>query len=266
MPESIRCRRAAGLLVLALACLAAPVARADDDSGDVAPAAVRVSLEGGRLSLEARDASLQQILDTIADRTGVRVRLDPPAETQLDSDLITISFRDLPVEEALRRLLHGRDFVLVSGSGRPAEARVYGHSGQSAAPSPAASPSSAPPGAAVDGTSVAALRQQALTDPDPSARARALEGLAANTGDQAARDAVLEILDRGDASLPVEPLVKLALANPTAEVRIKALTQLAGHTARDSRARETLEIVAAEDATPDVRDAARALLQRTTPR
>jgi len=274
--------RRVGLLVLALTCLAAAPARADNDASDVATPAVSVSLDGGRLSLDARDASLTQILDAIADRTGLRVRLDQPAESQLDNELITVSFRDLPVEEALRRLLHGRDFVLVSNSGRAAEARVYGHSDQrSAAPPPAASPSSAPPAPATDGTSVASLRHQALTDPDPSARARALEGLAANPDDKAARDAVLEMLNREsnagllqraldivgrDATLPLDPLVRLALANPSAEVRIKALTQLASHVARDPRARQTLEIAAAEDATPDVRDAARSLLQQTTPR
>jgi hypothetical protein len=274
-------RAAATAIVLAVVCLATPSARAEDEAADVVTPAVTVNVVRGRLSLEARAASLPEILDAIADRTDLRVQLDRPAEALLDSAPITITLRDVPVEEALRRLLRGRDFVLVSGSGRPAEARLYSHREASPAASPAASPGSAPPGEAIDRTNVAALRRQALDDPNPRVRARALEGLAANADHQAARDAVLAVLEResnagllqraldivgGDATIPLEPLVKLALANPSPEVRVKALTQLAGHVARDPRARTTLEAAAAEDATPSVRDAARALLQPATPR
>jgi len=273
----------AGAVVLVLACLAAPPSpRADDtssaDARAVDPPSISLSVRDGRLSLDAQGAPLAAILDEIGDRTSVRVQIDEPGGAQLADELVTISLHDLPVEEALRRLLRGRDFVLVSSAGRPPEAHVYGRStGAAAAPAPAASPSSAPAGEPVDRGSIAALRHQALTDPDPAARSRALEGLAASAEQRAARDAVLEVLDResnpgllqraldivgADRTIPLEPLVRLAMSNPAPEVRVKALTQLAAHVARDPRARQTLELAAADDDTPGVRDAARALLQQ----
>src|SRR5437762_9680447 len=194
--------RAAGAVVLVLACLVAPPSlRADDTPADDARAEdaprIALSVSEGRVSLEAQDASLEAILDEIGDRTGVRVQFDEAGGAQLAGDLVTISLHDLPVEEVLRRLLRGRDFVLVSAAGRPAQAHVYGRSSEAAAgPAPAASPSSTPAGEPVERTGVAALRQQALTDPDPTARSRALEGLAASADQRAARDAVLEVLDR----------------------------------------------------------------------
>jgi len=276
-------RCAAGVAVLVVACLVAPPSlRADDDPADDLRAddtpPVTLTVNGGRVSLEARDAPLPAILDEIGQRTGAHVQVDKTAGAQLEGETVTLTLRDVPVEDALRQLLRGRDFVLVvSSPGRPAEAHVYGRSGQAGAPPPAASVSSAPAGEPVDRASVAALRDRALTDPDPGARARALEGLAASADQRAARDAMLEVLEResnpgllqraldivgADRTIPLEPLVNLALGNPAPEVRIKALTQLGAQVARDPRARQTLEASAANDPAPGVRDAARALLQQ----
>ena len=272
-------KHAAGAIALVLAGLAAaPSVRAQDD----APA-ISMTVSDGRLSLDARSAPLQSILNAIGDRTGVRVRLDEPGEARIGNGLVTIVLDAAPVEDALRRLLRGTDFVLVYSPGRLAEARVYGRNAEPAgaetAP-PAGSVDPVPAGEPQDRSSVAGLRSQVLGNPDPAARARALEGLAASADQRAVRDTVLEVLEResnpgllqraldiagGDRSIPLEPIVKLAVGNPAPEVRIKALTQLREHVARDPRARQTLEVSAADDPAPGVRQAARALLQQMSP-
>lgn len=282
-------KRAAAAAALALAWIAvAPASRAqhpepapepDRTQPDGAPS-ITLTIAGGRVSLDARDASLQAILDEIGDRTGMRVRLDEPGETQIAGETVTMTLEAVPVEEALRRLLRGKDFVLVYSPGRLAEARVYGHGRsdeRASAPPPAASVPSGRAGDPENRDTVARLRAQALSSPDLAVRAQALEGLAANADLRAVRDTVLEVLAResnagllqraldivgADRTIPLEPIVKLAVSNPAPEVRIKALTQLVEQMSRDPRARQTLETSAADDPAPAVRDAAKTLLQR----
>jgi hypothetical protein len=270
------CRAAAAMLVLAsLAVAVAPSAAEESPSGGM-------TLVGDRLSLHAREASLQSILDDIADRTGLRVRLDTLDAAAALQQRVTIVLDQVPVEAALLRLLRDTDFVLLYSPRGVAEVRVYG-AGQRAAvreSPPAPSVSASPPQAnAPDTAAVAGLRNQALADPDSSVRGRALEGLAAKADQPAARDAVMEVLERetnpglleraldivgGDQSIPLEPIVKLAVSNPAPQVRIKALSQLGQHVTRDPQARRTLEVLAADDPAPPVREAAQALLRRAT--
>src|SRR5205823_10560189 len=127
---------------------------------------------------------------------------------------------------------------------------------------------------------LARLRSEALENPDPGARGRALEGLAASGNRGWMREAAVAMLEyesnsgllqraldlvAADRTVPLEPLVKLALANPAPEVRVKALTQVGARAAEDPRARQAVE-AAGEDPAPAVRDAARALLQQLAPR
>jgi hypothetical protein len=258
---------------LVLACFTWPApARADEP-----PMSITVS--AGLLTLEAHDTPLQSILDEISRLSGIRVRLDEADEAQAADELVTIVLETTPVEDALRRLLPGKDFVFLYSPSALAEARVYraGDKGPGRAAAEPANVSATPGGESPDLTSVAALRNQALSSPDPGVRSRALEGLAANVDQRAARDAVLEVLEResnpvllqraldivgADRSLPVEPLVKLAIGNPAPEVRIKALTRLSEQIGGDPRARQTLEVSAADDPAPGVRQAAKTLLQQ----
>lgn len=260
------------LAAMALACLAAaPAAYAQEP--------VALTIADGRLSLDAHDASLQGILDEIGDRTGLRVRMDDTGEAQVAGETVTMTLDSVPVEDALRRLLRGKDFVLVYSPSRLSEARVYGRSPErpGSEPAPAASVPSAPAGVPENRQAVAQLRNQALSSPDPAARAQALEGLAANADQRAVRDTLIEVLEHetnpgllqraldivgADRTMPLEPVLKLAVGNPAPEVRIKALTALVEQVSRDPRARQALEVAAADDAAPAVRDAAKALLQR----
>ena len=286
-------RTAAAVALLVAGLVAAPPARADD------PPAITLIVRNGLLSLEARDAPLQAIIDEITDRTGVRVRFDERSATALD-ELVAIDLHDVPVEQALRLLLRDRDLVFVYGPGRLAEARVYARaeprlaavppaasvsSNPAAAPQaafgPGASTPSAPPATTpLDSATLARLRREALESRDPAVRGRALEGIAAAGDPASTRDAVVAMLDResnsgllqraldlvaDDRTIPLEVVIKLALANPAPDVRLKALTHLGADAGRDTRARQTLEASATNDPAPNVRDAARTLLQQLPP-
>jgi hypothetical protein len=98
----------------------APVHAAEDD------AVLRVSLVQGRLSINAKDVPVLSILDRIGRLGGFRIRFDDVAIAQSHSDLTTIALTAVPIEEALRRILRDKDFVLTYGGGRIVEIRVYG--------------------------------------------------------------------------------------------------------------------------------------------
>ena len=230
-----------------------------------------VELSNGLLSLRAEDVPLRAILDEIARVTDVRIRATDGAAPAGDETPTTLVLADVRVDDAVRRLLTGRDFVLVySSTGRLREARVY------EAATSASARTSAP-----DGADVPRLRGAALADPDPRERARALEDLAANLDQRAALDAVVEVLGResnpglleraldivgSERALPLEPVLRLAASNPEPRVRIKALTRLSEQAARDVRARQALEVAAADDSSPAVRDTAAKLLRDVAPK
>lgn len=288
-------RTAAAVALLVAGLVVAPAARADESS------AITLTVRDGLLSLAARDVPLQTIVEQITDRTGVRVRFDQSSASALD-ELVDIAIQDVSVENALRLLLRGRDLVFVYGPGRLAEARVYGRAASrpaavppaasvsstpAAAPPVAAAPGAATPaappvaGAPLDATTLTRLRSEALESADAGVRGRALESIAA-TGDAARiREVAVAMLDREtnagllqrvldlvaeDRTVPLDPVVKLALSNPAPEVRVKALTHLGADAERTPRARQTLEASATNDPAPNVRDAARALLQQVAPR
>ena len=236
---------------LALMAVAAPV-HADD--------AFRLSLDAGRLSLHAEAVPLQRVLDEVYRLTGIRVRVDGR-----DAEVVTAAFERLTVDDAIRRLLRDRDFVLVYREGRLQEARVYVPDPTS----PAASPRS--------DEAVADLRREALTNENPDQRLRALETLAANIDERAAVEVIVEMLGRetspalleraldivgDDRALPLERVLSLAVDNPSPRVRSKALTRLAAHAAGDPRARQTLEVRAVDDPERSVREVAEALLKQ----
>jgi hypothetical protein len=82
----------------------APAHAAEDD------AALSVSLVQGRLSINAKDVPV----------------LWDVAVTQSHSDLTTIVLTAVPIEEAFRRILRDKDFVLTYAGGRIVEVRIYG--------------------------------------------------------------------------------------------------------------------------------------------
>jgi hypothetical protein len=74
------------------------------------PAAAPVTIEarGDRLTVRAREVSLRLILERIGEIARITVHIEAPTEER-----ITVEFQDVPLEEALRRLLRHRSAVLI---------------------------------------------------------------------------------------------------------------------------------------------------------
>ena len=128
------CRRFAksgllGLSLVSVLLLAAPAFSAETNAQPAAPrgAAPSVSFRAGRLSVEASDHMLGDVLAEIRKKSGIKFHV----RKTLPTDAISASFRDVPVETAIQRLL-GRDFDLVwfytapkSGRGAPQPTEVW---------------------------------------------------------------------------------------------------------------------------------------------
>lgn len=95
------------LFALGLALL---VANADPVASPPPSATVAVEIEarGDRLTLRAREVPLRLILEKIGEIARIKVHLEGPAE-----EAMTIDFQDVPLDDALRRLLRHRSAVLI---------------------------------------------------------------------------------------------------------------------------------------------------------
>ncbi|MBI3802614.1 MAG: hypothetical protein HY282_02500 [Nitrospirae bacterium] len=96
-----------GLLV-SLAGMERPALSAQTES------AIYVAAEKGRLTVRAADVSLGRLFEEIGQQMEITIYGEP----RLTAERITISLRDLPIEEGLRRILAKHDFaVLFSNTG-----------------------------------------------------------------------------------------------------------------------------------------------------
>ena len=77
------------------------------------PAETGIRVTGSRVSVVLRSASLADVLASLADRQGFSLRVDPKAGDRRIDD----AFEDLPLWLALRRLLHGSDYVMLFEAG-----------------------------------------------------------------------------------------------------------------------------------------------------
>ena len=90
--------------------LALVLTNADPGPSSPASAAAPAAIEarGDRFTVWAREASLQLILERIGEIAQIKMHIEGLAEER-----ITVEFQDVPLEDALRRLLHRRSAVLV---------------------------------------------------------------------------------------------------------------------------------------------------------
>jgi hypothetical protein len=75
-------------------------------SSTAAPVAIEAS--GEHLSVRAREVSLRLILERIGEVTRIKMHIEDPAE-----EAITVDFQDVPLDDALRRLLRHRSAVFI---------------------------------------------------------------------------------------------------------------------------------------------------------
>jgi hypothetical protein len=66
-----------------------------------------IEINGGLVTAEIHDASLLKVLETIASESDIRI-FGPVTDER-----VTVRFQDLPLDEALRRMLRGKSFTFI---------------------------------------------------------------------------------------------------------------------------------------------------------
>ena len=219
-----------------------------------------VTVKEDRLSVRVTNRSLVWILEAISREGKVAMSGDAGPGRRL----VSIQFQDLPLDEGLRQILRDHDaFFFYGGEGKaPASLRavwIYPKGrGRGLEPVPPET-----------WASTRELEAE-LADPNPEARARAIEALVERKGD-GARDAVLEALKdhdeevraqalyqtvSGDVELPTDALTDLALGDPSRDVRFLALEALA-----DRPEARTIAETALNDPSPQIRHKAQEILR-----
>lgn len=140
--------------------------------GGVQAATIDIAVDGGLLTLEALDAPLEDVLRAIAAQADFDVVIKGDLSTP-----VTWSLADIPVADAVARLLQTRNYVMRVAAGRVIELRMAGVGG-GVRVLPARSLRS---GGVPDDRGLGPLAMtRALTDEDPSVRRRAIQDLDGN--------------------------------------------------------------------------------------
>jgi hypothetical protein len=266
----MRTHRAALLLSAVLLC-AAPVA-----AQDRAPLSVRV--DGDRLSVSAREASLPDVLAEVSKVSGVAIAVDEGLAADIAQDQVTVALDAVPLEEAMRRILGGRDALYLYSATGLAEVRVYGAVPGSARGRPSSGRTPATSGrpmktpAPTDDAALERLeqaRRAALARQGPPAPSKPDEEMSVERAIQAlGSERNTEVLERAletladQESVPVQPLVDFVRQRGRdAELRVQALEMLDEQPEGDERVTRLLRDLST-DPNEDVRDAAKDMLER----
>ena len=201
-------------IVCALACLTIFVpATLKAEAEPMAAPFIEVAVEQGRLTVDVRDAPLDDVLQAVGEEAGIAV--------ELHGDLtaaVTNSFADLPLDEGIRRLLRGHSYTLSSSdAGRIGRIEISVLTSHRLESEPSAAKPSTPDAqqgklqrirtlsGRKDAEAIAELSRLAGGDPSPAVRAQAI--------------AALGRLRSQEASAPLA----LALTDPSSAVRIQAM-------------------------------------------
>src|SRR5574341_1079877 len=213
-----------------------------------AAASPSVSFRGGRLSVETRGAALGEVLAEVQKKSGIKFRV----RTTLPTDAISTSFRNVPVETAIRRLL-GRDFDLVWFYTAPKRGLGKRVGGLGAEGSVRRQPK---PGDSAD----LKARLTAIENLSDEKAAKALPPLLSALSDNDARVRAAAAEALGELGGPsAVPALRAGLKDPDSEVReagVDALGDIGGPEA------ERVLRQALADPDEDVRDAAVAALAK----
>ena len=286
MPATLKAatvRKGRGLMVVVLLVLGfltvSAVATAEPKE------ALSVTVADGILSLEAVDVPLDQILIKIGEAIHARVVIETVLAADLAKARVDTSFTRLPVIAALRRLLQGRQYVMMFGPAGVDEVRIYvdGTSGyrELTAPGPMkkSRPTSIPMAAGPpdDPVEVARLRQTALSGPDASGRAEALDELSSIRDTKLLADTLAQVLARErdskvlqtvfevaaqlqDHRIPPEALRTFVRSDRDGTPRAQAVELLTDQAGDDRATRALLQSLATNDVSAEVREAAKTAL------
>ncbi len=236
--------------LLALATISGCVLAREPSAPIPGNAAVTLAFKEGRVSGRIRGVPLREVLSELSRQTGIPAYLSGGGM----DEKIRVQFEDLPLEEALRRIL-GRNYILVYARanprlGRAAPGRL---SGIRVLSRPAASLAhearARPPGAAApiasprasSDTSPQALSRQALQAARPADRIAALRALAAlrkpdetlstftaalRDADAGVRQTALSQVRRQGMAVSLETLSAMAIEDPKPELRLRAWNEI----------------------------------------
>jgi hypothetical protein len=229
-------------------------------AADAPTAPPAITVEGRRLSAHLTNVPLEQALELILERSGAEMTILGDAAGE-----VTIEFDDLPLHDALRRLLAPRSFVLVyvqEGAAPPPGGRLTvvpvgpdradfsgGARVRRGKPAP-------PPGLAGEALTDEALLSTVETGGrggTVAERTSFLEGVVATGTDKSIRSMALKTLTAvSPASL--DAIAQAALGDPSAEVRRRALELLVANGRSDELVMNTLLMVARTDPDASVRE------------
>lgn len=177
------------------------------------PSSIEIAFERGRLTVDVRDAPLDEVLAAVGEEAGVAI--------QIRGDLtapVTQSFADVPLDEGIRRLLRGHSYMLASndaGQGRRLEISIL-------TSHPVGTAASAASASAANDEQEKLQRVRALAgrkDPEAILELSRLAGGDPSAAVRAQAVAALGRLRTQDASAALTQ----ALADPSASVRIQAM-------------------------------------------
>jgi HEAT repeat protein len=178
----------------------------------VAPPSIEIAVEQGRLSVDVRDAPLDEVLLAVGEEAGIAIEIRGDLTAH-----VTHSFADLPLDEGIRRLLRGHSYTLSGDAERSRRIEISILTSYRTEAVAAAGNASTPGddqdrlqriralAGRKDAEAIAELSRLAGGDPNPVVRGQAI--------------AALGRLKTQEASLPLT----LALSDPSAAVRMQAL-------------------------------------------
>jgi hypothetical protein len=210
-------------------CVASPWAGGQPDTGELTePRAdpIKVEVEEGRLSVQALDATLSEVLRAVAARAPFDLRVAHDVDRKITRRIFAV-----PLERALRSLLGGYDFAMVYDSSRPgllSELHVFGLSACSTEESPPehATPQSAGQQRMLTRRRTALLREVVrLADVPDDVALQQLSTALLSADDVLLRRAAILELSRLDAR--AVPILAQALTDLQPTVRADAVRAIA---------------------------------------
>jgi hypothetical protein len=227
------------MLLVVLALDSSPVfAGGAPDTAKTRP--FKMTLKDGKLTAQIRTAPLGKVIEEISRLTGAEIRW----LSQEQDDPVSVEFTDLPLDEALERILK-RNFThsyTFTGNDKTLIGIWIASSGarSESVPTP-------------DATNSLSIIKEAYSE-------NVLES--DRGGIKKDVTARIERTEWRPEPLPVEPVAEINLAEAPPSVRVEAIEVLAMHAEKDQEAKTILSHFAHTDPDPKVREIASSVLSR----
>lgn len=214
----------------------------------IAASSIEVAVKQGRLTVNLRDAPLDDVFQAVGKAAGIAIRLrgDPTAP-------VTNSFADIPLEEGIRKLLHGYSYTLATGDAEGSKSlEIAVIAASRVEPSGKAGEVSPP-----DDRRDKSQRMRELARRKDAAAIAELSGLAQDDPSPVVRRQAIAALGQLGGPETLAPLTR-ALADQASSVRVQALQGMKN--LKGTAAIADLQAMAGSDPDPTVRKQAVRLL------